>query len=167
MPSPSTSIAAYQDTHQDLETDDSAEGSQNEISTRAKGHAPTDDKRVIPIPMTVVEKVDPEVAGHGDVPGTASYAKRRVDAVPDAVFRAPSPGERSPVTSPTKSSFPSTVPIPKTVVTKVDSEPRHGEVPGTDAYRIRTEDAAPDMVEEKGDVASKHTTYAGYRPATD
>ena len=117
--------------------------------------------------MTVVEKVDPEVAGHGDIPGTASYAKRRADAVPDAVFRAPSPGERSPMNSPTNSSFPSTLPIPKTVVTKVDSEPRHGEVLGTDAYKIRKEDAMPDVVEESGDVPSKHSTYAGYRPATD
>ena len=117
--------------------------------------------------MTVVEKVDPEVAGYGDIPGTASYTKRRADAVPDAVFRAPSPGERSPLNSPTKQSFPSPVTIPKTVVTKVDSEPRHGEVPGTDAYKVRTEDAAPDVVEEEGDVPSKYTTYAGYRPAND
>lgn len=156
--------------YQDLARDDLAviaEGPHNEISTRVKGQEPTDDKHVLAVPMTVVEKVDPEVAGHGDVPGTASYAKRRADAVPDAVFRAPSPGERSPINSPTKSSFPSTVPIPKTVVTKVDSEPRHGEVPGTNAYRIRTEDAAPDVVEEKGDVPSKHTTYARYCLATD
>lgn len=144
-----------------------AEGSHSEISTRAKGQDPPTDRHGMLIPMTVVEKVDLEVAGHGDVPGTTSYAKRRADAVPDAVFRAPSPGERSPIHSPTKPSFPSPVPIPKTVVTKVDSEPRHGEVPGTDAYRIRTEDAAPDVVEEKGDVPSKHISYAGYRPAND
>lgn len=29
---------------------------------------------------------------------------------------------------------------------KVDGEPSHGEVPGTDAYRQREEDAAPDEI---------------------
>jgi len=38
-------------------------------------------------------------------------------------------------------------PIPITRVEKVDDEPRHGEVPGTPAYDIRTRDAVPDEVE--------------------
>jgi len=37
-------------------------------------------------------------------------------------------------------------PIPKTRVEKVDDEPSYGEVPGTDAYRLREGDAAPDEI---------------------
>jgi hypothetical protein len=40
-----------------------------------------------------------------------------------------------------------TSPIPITRVERVDDEPAHGEVPGTDAYLKRTQDAVPDEVE--------------------
>ncbi|KAH9909197.1 hypothetical protein F4778DRAFT_715723 [Xylariomycetidae sp. FL2044] len=39
-----------------------------------------------------------------------------------------------------------TSPIPKTRVEKVDGEPSYGEVPGTEAYNKRTEDAEPDEI---------------------
>lgn len=38
-------------------------------------------------------------------------------------------------------------PVPITRVERVDDEPRHGEVPNTDAYKKRTADAVPDEVE--------------------
>jgi hypothetical protein len=37
-------------------------------------------------------------------------------------------------------------PIPKTRVERVDDEPSYGEVPGTEAYNKRVEDAAPDEI---------------------
>ncbi|KAL2180437.1 uncharacterized protein P884DRAFT_267200 [Thermothelomyces heterothallicus CBS 202.75] len=37
-------------------------------------------------------------------------------------------------------------PIPKTRVERVDDKPAYGEVPGTQAYRLREEDAAPDEI---------------------
>jgi hypothetical protein len=40
-----------------------------------------------------------------------------------------------------------TSPIPITRVERVDDEPAHGEVPGTDAYNMRAQDAVPDEVE--------------------
>ncbi|KAF2450873.1 hypothetical protein P171DRAFT_503658 [Karstenula rhodostoma CBS 690.94] len=40
-----------------------------------------------------------------------------------------------------------TSPIPVTRVERVDDEPSYGEVPGTDAYNKRTQDAVPDEVE--------------------
>ncbi|MCJ1296489.1 hypothetical protein MMC34_008055 [Xylographa carneopallida] len=104
-----------------------------------------------PVPVTVVEKVDPLSPSHGDVPGTAAYALRLADAVPDAILQAPLPGQAKPTISP-GASTPTIVPIPRTVVTRVDSTPSHGEVPGTNAYNIRTEDAQPDSIEKKGDV---------------
>jgi hypothetical protein len=42
-----------------------------------------------PIPKTVVEKIDPDQPGHGDVPGTLAHQQRLADAEPDAVVRAP------------------------------------------------------------------------------
>ncbi|CAI7584348.1 unnamed protein product [Penicillium pancosmium] len=40
-----------------------------------------------------------------------------------------------------------TSPVPRTRVERVDSNPQHGEVPGTEAYNIRDQDAVPDQVE--------------------
>ncbi|KAK4105571.1 hypothetical protein N658DRAFT_417709 [Parathielavia hyrcaniae] len=37
-------------------------------------------------------------------------------------------------------------PIPRTRVERIDDKPAYGEVPGTDAYRKREEDAAPDEI---------------------
>jgi len=37
-------------------------------------------------------------------------------------------------------------PIPKTRVEKVDNKPAYGEVPGTQAYRLREGDAEPDEI---------------------
>ncbi|KAI1482797.1 hypothetical protein F4774DRAFT_369139 [Daldinia eschscholtzii] len=39
-----------------------------------------------------------------------------------------------------------TSPVPRTRVEKVDDEPSYGEVPGTEAYNKRTEDAEPDEI---------------------
>ncbi|KAL2757619.1 hypothetical protein ACRALDRAFT_2099059 [Sodiomyces alcalophilus JCM 7366] len=44
-----------------------------------------------------------------------------------------------------------TSPTPKTRVEKVDNEPSYGEVPGTEAYRKREEDAVPDEIAVVGD----------------
>lgn len=43
--------------------------------------------------------------------------------------------------SPTRAS-----PVPKTRVERIDDKPAYGEVPGTQAYRMREEDAAPDEI---------------------
>lgn len=103
-----------------------------------------------PIPLMVVEKVDPSSPSHGEVPGTLAHDMRAADAVPDLVVRS---GERSRSSS-TRSragSTPGDLPIPITKVEKIDSSPRHGEVPGTKAYELRRGDAEPDIVEEVGE----------------
>ncbi|MCJ1402074.1 hypothetical protein MMC11_005293 [Xylographa trunciseda] len=134
--------------------------------TIAKGSKRFTQPGGIPIPMTVVEKVDPLSPSHGDVPGTAAHAIRSADAAPDAILQAPLPGQSSPTIS-SGANIPTVVPIPRTVVTRVDSTPSHGEVPGTDAYNIRTEDAKPDIIEKKGDVPGKQGSFAGCCPASD
>lgn len=41
---------------------------------------------------------------------------------------------------------PTASPIPKLRVEKVSTEPSYGEVPGTEAYKLREEDAEPDEI---------------------
>ena len=105
-----------------------------------------------PVPKTVVEKVDPGSPSRGDVPGTAAHSIRKADAVPDEIKSTTSPSEDS---SSELQSASSEVPVPRTVITRVDSKPAHGEVPGTEAYDMRQGDAEPDVMERKGDVAGR------------
>lgn len=103
-----------------------------------------------PIPKTVVEKIDSTSPSHGEVPGTTAHSMRQADAVPDVILQSPKAKAAFGDSSPASASSPG-VSIPKTVVTKVDEQPSHGEVPGTEAFNMRTEDATPDVVETKGD----------------
>lgn len=60
-------------------------------------------------------------------------------------------------------------PIPKTRVEKVDDLPSHGEVPGTEAYRMREEDAQPDEIAitpEAGSIRSQSISSHASVPAT-
>jgi hypothetical protein len=92
--------------------------------------------------------VDDEPA-YGEVPGTDAYEKRAQDAVPDEVEVVPE-GTRSRSASRLNAAdrplTPGGSPVPKTVVERVDDEPAYGEVPGTDAYNKRLQDAVPDVV---------------------
>ncbi|KAI5202597.1 hypothetical protein E4T39_04681 [Aureobasidium subglaciale] len=109
----------------------------------------TGRNRALSIPVTRVEKVDDEPR-HGEVPGTQAYNIRSQDAVPDEIEIVPD-GSRSRSTSHVSESdrpvTPGGTPVPHLVVEKVDpSAPSHGDVPGTDAYEMRTADAKPDEV---------------------
>lgn len=130
------------------------EGSGSRPSSRADQQANLASPGGMPIPKTVVEKVDPASPSHGDVPGTAAHAIRKADAVPDAILKVPGNQKISGIESVGDGITPE-IPIPRTVVTRVDSEPAHGEVPGTDAFNFRQGDAEPDVIEKKGDVSSK------------
>ncbi|KAH6671400.1 hypothetical protein B0J14DRAFT_670537 [Halenospora varia] len=110
-----------------------------------------------PIPLTIVEKIDPSTSSYGEVPGTSAYEKHAADAVPDVVVRSgdpsPSPSGR---TRARAESTPGDRPIPITKVEKVDDKPSYGEVPGTEAFEKRKGDALPDVVEEVGDVPGEN-----------
>ncbi|KEQ60165.1 uncharacterized protein M437DRAFT_55106 [Aureobasidium melanogenum CBS 110374] len=111
----------------------------------------TGRNRALSIPVTRVEKVDDEPR-HGEVPGTEAYNIRSQDAVPDEIEIVPD-GTRSRSTSRVSESdrpvTPGGTPVPHLVVEKVDpSAPSHGDVPGTDAYEMRTADAQPDEVKQ-------------------
>ncbi|KAL2812871.1 hypothetical protein BJX63DRAFT_421576 [Aspergillus granulosus] len=111
--------------------------------------------RASPVPRTRVEKLD-DTPSHGEIPGTSAYEKRQLDAVPDEVevisrSRSPSTaGQRR------RSLTPGGTPVPRTVVEKIDpDQPSYGDVPGTEAYKIRNADAVPDVVTRASDSASR------------
>lgn len=104
----------------------------------------------IPIPKTVVQKVDPTSPSHGEVPGTTAHSIRQADAVPDVIMRASDSTHEAALAANTHEKSNDT-PVPKTLLTRIDSEPSHGQVPGTKAYDLRKGDAIPDVV-VKGDV---------------
>ncbi|KAF7177544.1 hypothetical protein CNMCM7691_005837 [Aspergillus felis] len=108
-----------------------------------------------PIPRTIVEKVDLNQPSHGDVPGTLAYEKRRADAVPDLVIKAP---ERiSDIDSPAdgaESNEPESVTstqVPATVISQVDSTAIEDTTSHLHAHRRRPSDATPDVMEKTPD----------------
>lgn len=104
----------------------------------------------IPIPKTVVQKIDPTSPSHGEVPGTTSHSIRQADAVPDVVMQASDSTHESALVANTHDDS-NDAQLPKTLLTRIDSEPSRGQVPGTKAYDVRKGDAVPDVV-VKGDV---------------
>lgn len=114
------------------------------------------------IPRTVVEKIDPSSPSYGDVPGTAAYEKRLADATPDLVLKSPVSGKQAaafPLFSDTdgaERTQPPQIPIPETVITRVDSRPAHGELEETAAHEMRRQDAEPDVLEHESDPTGKH-----------
>ena len=100
----------------------------------------------LPVPKTVVEKVDPENPSHGEVPGTLAHEKRLADAIPDEIVTDEHPSSADASES---QPNPTDLPIPTTIVEKVTADPSHGEVPGTDSFEKRKGDAEPDLVKVK------------------
>lgn len=146
---------AYHMREQDAAPDEIAvipEGTESRPRSATSSRTSTPGRQ--PVPITVVEKVNPEEPSHGDVPGTLAHHIRAADAVPDVVVKA---GSHSRSQS-SADSLPGDLPVPVTKVEKVDSTPSHGEVPGTKAFELRKEDAEPDFVEEVGDAAGKLNT---------
>ena len=144
------------------------EGSHSRSRSRSEMENPTPTPGGAPIPITVVETVDPATPDHTHLPGAGSHEKHVADAVPDVVLQV---AENNLGSSSTSESQPRSgmleQPIPITVVSKVDAEPSYGEVPGTDAYAMRKEDAEPDVVEEKGDGPGMLSLTCNPLPASD
>ncbi|MCJ1309481.1 hypothetical protein MMC25_003141 [Agyrium rufum] len=114
-------------------------------------------------PKLMVEKIDPDTPSHGEIPGTVAHKKRKADAVPDVIIKAPPPGKPrasvSEASIPGQSDASETVPVPRMVVTRVDSVPKHGEVPGTKAAEMREMDAEPDEMEIQREPADDHSYF--------
>ncbi|KAJ8069870.1 hypothetical protein OCU04_000283 [Sclerotinia nivalis] len=159
---------AYNMRTEDAEPDQVAMVPEYDIASLARRPSTPGD---LPIPITVVEKIDPDTPSHGEVPGTPAYEKRKADAVPDLVLDStPGRSRSSTLNMTTRSragSTPGDLPIPKTIVERIDSAPSHGEVPGTAAYELRKEDAQPDDIVEVADVPeSSSPTLSTHRPSS-
>ncbi|EAS33510.3 uncharacterized protein CIMG_04534 [Coccidioides immitis RS] len=108
-----------------------------------------------PIPLTVVEKVDPDDdTRYSDEPGTPAYKARKMDAVLDLVYKM---GEWDPElsakASQTLSQSPSTSPLPETKLSRVDSPPERISSPSSfSAHKRRPSDALADVVEDVQDI---------------
>ena len=124
------------------------EGSHSRSASRSRVDRPVSPGGT-PIPKTVVEKVDPKSPSRGDLPGTVAYSKRKADAVPDIIKPV---AKVAPISSEDQgANISPEIPVPTTVITKVDSAPSYGEVPGTEAFDRRKGDTKPDIVDNKGD----------------
>ncbi|KAJ5185058.1 hypothetical protein N7491_007071 [Penicillium cf. griseofulvum] len=111
----------------------------------------------LPIPRTVVEKVDPDELSHGEVPGTLAHEQRLADAVPDVVTKV-SDSKDSPTPSAFEPTSPelngSTTDIPKTRLERVDTIPSEENLsPHPQAHTSSTSDTSPDTVETVPDVS--------------
>ena len=155
---------AYEKRRQDAVPDELEIVPEGRLSKRSSTQflEPTASPGGMVVPRTVVEKVDPSSPSYGDVPGTAAYEKRLADAAPDVVLKSPEPGRQANAfprfsdTAPGEWADSPQIPIPETVVTRVDSRPAHGEVDGTAAHDVQRQDAEPDVLEHMSDPTGKH-----------
>jgi hypothetical protein len=155
---------AYEKRRQDAVPDELEIVPEGRLSKRSSTQflEPTASPGGMVVPRTVVEKVDPSSPSYGDVPGTAAYQKRLADAAPDVVLKSPESAKQAvslplfPDNEGTERTDSPEVPIPETVITRVDSRPAHGEVEGTAAHDMRRQDAEPDVLEHESDTTGKH-----------
>lgn len=96
--------------------------------------------------------LEPPPQTHVEDPGAHQLAEASdsEDQFTDAQSAPTSPGVSSPV--------------PKTRVELVDNEPSYGEVPGTEAYEKREQDAEPDEIAVVSEIASEPTPPTPLEP---
>ncbi|KAJ5834734.1 hypothetical protein N7447_000760 [Penicillium robsamsonii] len=152
--------AAFEKREQDAVPDEIEvipEGSHSQMCSPAGSEDQTLSLEDLPIPRTVVEKVDPDELSYGEVPGTLAHEQRLADAVPDVVIKA-SDSEGSP-TPPALDPTPteldgSATNIPETRLERVDTIPTGEDVPShSQAHTSSTSDTLPDTVETVPDVS--------------
>lgn len=99
-----------------------------------------------PIPITVVQKLDPTSPSHGEVPGTTAYSVRAADAAPDVITKIRDPEEE--IEAQKKSLTPNETPIPKIVQSKAEPEWSHGEVLALKPYESNKENPTANTVKQ-------------------
>ncbi|OQE47248.1 hypothetical protein PENCOP_c001G04679 [Penicillium coprophilum] len=133
------------------------EGSHSQTCSPAGSEDQALSPEDLPIPRTVVEKVDPDEPSHGEIPGTLAHEKRLADAVPDVVIKA-SDSEGSPTPPALDLTHPeldsSTTDIPETRLKRVDTIPAEEDLsPHPQAHTSSASDTLPDTVETVPDVS--------------
>ncbi|KAJ6044151.1 uncharacterized protein N7446_002347 [Penicillium canescens] len=157
--------SAFEKREQDAVPDEIEVVPEGETSSN---HSPagSDEDRALtpggsPIPRTVVEKVDPEEASHGEVPGTSAHEKRLADAVPDVVIKASdSKDSPTPALDPIPPETDTTVSeIPETRLERVDSVPAEKDT-HPQAHQSSPSDPLPDSVETVPDASTSTETFS-------
>jgi hypothetical protein len=135
------------------------EGRLSKRNSSSSLRPPQSSKDAPPVPLTVVEKVDPALPSHGEVPGTAAYEQRQADAAPDVVLKASDSNSLAQSFSPSHSSqsakaaSPGT--IPETIITRADSIPRLDQEPGAIIKSPGLNDRMPSVQEHGKDGEGK------------
>ena len=107
-------------------------------------------------PRTVVEKVDPELPSHGDVPGTPAYDARTADTPPDLILKATESHKISEVEpSHDEHDGEGDTPVPETLLSRVDSLPTREAGNSVAAHKRTQSDALPDSEERIEDTSGK------------
>jgi hypothetical protein len=146
-------------------TEESSEDEYFSDASEGRRRASRPQTPASPIPRTRIERVD-DTPAYGEVPGTAAYARRAQDAVPDEVEVSGRLSKRS-----SQYLEPPTTPggtlIPRTVVEKVDpSSPSYGEAPGSKGYSHRKADSVPDLVLKAPEPGKKKGPEAETSPSS-
>lgn len=103
-----------------------------------------------PIPITVVQKLDPTSPSHGEVPGTTAYSVRAADAAPDVITKIRDPGEE--IAEQKQFLTANETPIPKIVQPKAESEWSQIEVLALKPYEVDKENSTTNAVKQ-GDMS--------------
>lgn len=103
-----------------------------------------------PIPITVVQKLDPISPSHGEVPGTTAYSVRAADAAPDVITKIRDPEEE--IAEHNQFLKANETPIPKIVQPKAESEWSQGEDLALKPYEVDKENSTTNAVKQ-GDMS--------------
>lgn len=126
---------------------------ENTPSDKHSGDASDESRNLqgTPVPMTVIEKVDPQSPDHGEEPGTVAYDIRMADAPPDKVYKIGDP-RRSELEENQEVPSEADQPLPETFLSRVDTIPSESPKSFT-AHRRRPSDTLPDGEELVSDEA--------------
>lgn len=128
-----------------------------EESKHTFGPAPHDTSQTaaaVPIPKTVVQKVDPTSPSHGEVPGTAAYSIRKTDARPDVIVQVTDPEITLPSDAQSENSSPSG-PVPETGIARLGTVSSGKEAVGEGGSNMRGGGRDLDSEEENSEMPSQ------------
>ncbi|KAK2846417.1 hypothetical protein FQN49_005741 [Arthroderma sp. PD_2] len=113
-----------------------------------------------PIPITIVEKVDPSSPAYGEEPGTQAYESRKADFPPDRIFKLGDPRANPQLVMPENELEDATSDsdLPETLLSRVESLPKDGVKPQFTAHRRKPSDTAPDAEEIVLEVPGQSTS---------
>lgn len=130
------------------------DGKESKYTLGPAHHETSQIVAAVPIPKTVVQKVDPTSPSHGEVPGTAAYSIRKTDAMPDVIVQVTDPEITLPPEAQSENGSPS-VPVPEIGIAKLGTLSSRKETVGEGGSNIRGGDGDPHSEEENSEMPSQ------------